>query len=193
MLTFAFSEQLLSPALTALSVPINVASPPRSCSVLGLSISLCKGLPWFNTHCMKTVFFACLNLSDFIDSPVVLALVLPWHFSWCSIHYTTAFLGWWDNRSYSQHLGKKTKKPSTCDCHKNIKPSFTSGMKWVLTNTHSYSISSFIIRKCSASKLFGQSWSRNQCPSLSFISLSCLWGVLLPGQLWTLELWAPEH
>lgn len=74
MLTFASSEQLL---LTALSMHVNVASPPRSCSVLGLGSSLYKGLPWFNTHCVKITFFDCLNLSEFIDFPVVLALVLP--------------------------------------------------------------------------------------------------------------------
>jgi len=59
--TFAFSDELLSPALTALSVHVNVASPPRSCSVLGLGSSLYKGLPWLNTHLTETILFEWIS------------------------------------------------------------------------------------------------------------------------------------
>lgn len=43
----------------------------------GLGSSLCKAFPCFNTHCVETVVFDYLKRSDFIDSPAVLALVLP--------------------------------------------------------------------------------------------------------------------
>lgn len=94
------------------------------------------------------------------------------------------------------------KKSSICNFAKISSPPSHQELNGCELTSAVISISSFIIRKCSAFRPpLGQSQSRNQCPSLRFISLSVqVWpkghkklpGVPVPGQLWFLEWGAPE-